>query len=144
MFYHDLNLLDPKLEGNDKTTLNIDQTSRRKHPEILVTFIFLYCRSVKERVYTGSLCYVTHKFGHFLVAIFSHGTPLTHQTAYSDMSQRLLHVGHQWQRKCHCSITCFSMIYMLNTDHVRNIVISSERNLLMRMLQTWQQFTNTL
>jgi len=36
------------------------------------------------------------------------------------------------------------MIYMLNTDHVRNIDINSDRNLLMRVLQTRQQFTNTL
>jgi hypothetical protein len=76
--------------------------------------------------------------------IFSHVTPLTHRTPYSDMSQRMLHVGRQWQRKWHCSIAFFSMIYMLNTDHVRNIVINSDRNLLMRLLQTRQPFTNTL
>jgi len=82
---------------------------------------------------------VTHNFGHFLLAIFSHGSPLTYRYAYSDtrMSQRLLHVGRQWQRKCHCSNGCFYMNYMLNTDHVRNIVINSDQNLLMRVLQTW-------
>jgi len=36
------------------------------------------------------------------------------------------------------------MIYILNTDHVRNIDINSDRNLLMRVLQTRQKFTNTL
>jgi len=35
------------------------------------------------------------------------------------------------------------MIYMLNSDHVRSFAISSDQNLLMRVLQTRQQFTNT-
>jgi hypothetical protein len=52
-------------------------------------------------------------------------------------------------RGCHVSVESgrgnaivASRVSDTDTDHVRNIVVNSEQNLLIRVLQTRQQFTN--